>query len=580
MCGQVQRRCGAAYGDDWRAPARLCFPNQSEDRRVPHFRRVWRTETGWSAPRRLTLERERGDYARPVKTRTTASPGSLDITRIASLATGTGLELQVTRPADGRPLGVVRETADGEVEAAVRRAGSAQKHWAATSPKERAAVARRFAKRVLDQRDEILDLIQAETGKSRLAALEEVLDASMTASHYARAAPGLLKPRRRAGAFPIFTQTSELRQPKGVVGVITPWNYPFTLVASDSVPALLAGNAVVVKADHQTPFSALLVLDLLLASGLPAGLMQVVVGPGPVLGPQLIGAVDFLMFTGSTATGRLVAQQCAARLIGFSAELGGKNPLIVLADADLHAAAGGAARACFANAGQVCVGPERIYVQESVRERFTEAFLDEVARLRVGAGTSWETEMGSLISPARLASVRAHVDDAVGRGARVLTGGTPRPDLGPSFFEPTVLTDVPETAKLVREETFGPIVAIYPVASEDEAIARANDSELGLNASVWTEASRGEALAARIEAGTVTVNDGYAATWASYGSPMGGWKASGVGRRHGAEGLLKYTEAQTIAVQRAVPVAPFAGMSNETFANLVTRAARILNHFR
>ncbi len=486
----------------------------------------------------------------------------------------------MTCPFDGRLVGVVRQAADGDVEAAVERARAAQKRWAALPPKDRAAVGRRFAKSVLDRRDEILDVIQAETGKSRLAALEEVIDASMTASHYAHTAPGLLKPRRHVGAFPLLTQTTELRQPKGVVGVITPWNYPFTLVASDSVPALLAGNAVVAKPDHQTPFTALLVLELLLAAGLPDGLMQVVVGPGPVLGPKLVRSVDFLMFTGSTQTGRLLAQQCAARLIGFSAELGGKNPLIVAADADLPAAAAGAARACFANAGQLCVGPERIYVDEAVRERFTEAFLDAVRRLEVSAGTSWEADMGSLVSPAQLAKVQAHVDDAVERGARVLAGGTARPDVGPSFFAPTVLTDVPEDAKLVREETFGPVVAIYPVASEEEAITRANDSEFGLNASVWTTPSRGVALGARIEAGTVNINEGYAAAWASHGSPMGGWKESGVGRRHGSEGLLKYTEAQTISVQRGVPVAPFGGMSNETFANLFTRATRILNHFR
>ncbi|MCH6471392.1 succinic semialdehyde dehydrogenase [Sinomonas terrae] len=519
-----------------------------------------------------------------MNTWTTTSPPSrsarLSVNRLASLATGSGPALEVTRPWDGQPLGVVRQAADGEVEAAVLRARSAQRQWAATSPKERAAVVRRFATSILDRRDEILDLVQEETGKARLAALEEVLDASMISSHYAHTAPGLLKPRRRAGVFPLFTQTSELRQPKGVVGVITPWNYPLTLVVTDSVPALLAGNAVVVKPDHQTPFSALLVLDLLLASGLPDGLLQVVVGPGPAVGPPLIGVVDFMMFTGSTATGRLVAQQCAARLIGFSAELGGKNPLIVMDDADIPAAAAGAVRACFANAGQLCIAPERIYVHEAVRERFTHAFLDAVAQMSVGAGTSWGKDMGSLISPAHLAKVRAHLDDAVARGARVLAGGASRPDLGPSFFAPTVLTDVPEDAKLVREETFGPIVAIYPVASEDEAIARANDSELGLNASIWTTPSRGRALAERIEAGMVNVNEGYGAAWASHGAPMGGWKDSGVGRRHGDEGLLKYTEAQTIAVQRGVPVAPFAGMSNETFANLFTRAVRILNRVR
>lgn len=500
--------------------------------------------------------------------------------RLAALATGTGPELEVTSPFDGRPLGVVRQVADGEVQAAVDRAREAQKRWAATPAKARAAVARRFAKLVLDRRDEILDVVQAETGKSRLAALEEVVDASMTASHYAHTAPRLLRPRRHVGTFPLLTQTTELRHPKGVVGVITPWNYPFTLVASDSIPALLAGNAVVIKPDHQTPFSGLLALSLLAEAGLPEGLAQVVLGPGPVVGPQLVDAVDFVMFTGSTATGRSVAQRAAGRLIGFSAELGGKNPLIVLPDANVRAAAAGAARACFANAGQLCVGPERIYVHEAVRSRFTEAFLAEVSRIRVAAGTDWNADMGSLISPEQLAKVQTHLDDAVGKGARVLAGGAARPDLGPSFFAPTVLTDVPETADLVRAETFGPIVAIYPVHTEEEAIARANDSALGLNASVWTAPSRGRELGSRIETGTVNVNEGYAATWASHAAPMGGWKESGVGRRHGSEGLLKYTESQTVSVQHALPIAPWTGMGNEKFANLFTRATRILNRFR
>lgn len=517
----------------------------------------------------------------PLGRGTSPQPGLASLLpRLAALATGTGPALEVTSPSEGRPLGVVRQAADGQVEAAVRTARAAQNQWAATPAKARAAVAHRFASLVLDRRDEILDVIQAETGKSRLAALEEVVDASMTASYYAHTAHRLLRPRRHPGTFPVLTQTTELRHPQGVVGVITPWNYPFTLVASDSVPALLAGNAVVIKPDHQTPFSALLVLDLLREAGLPEGLAQVVLGPGPVVGPQLVDAVDFVMFTGSTTTGRAVAQRCAARLIGFSGEFGGKNPLIVLPDADVPAAAAGAARACFANAGQLCVGPERIYVHEAVRTRFTEAFLGEVARIRVAPGTSWEADMGSLISPEQLARVRAHLDDAVGKGARVLAGGTPLPELGPSFFAPAVLTDVPEDAALVREETFGPVVAIYPVRSEEEAIERANSSSLGLNASVWTTPARGRAIGSRIEAGTVNVNEGYAAAWASHAAPMGGWKDSGMGRRHGAEGILKYTEAQTISVQHALPIAPWTCMTNEGFANLFTRATRILNRFR
>ncbi|MDQ0259189.1 succinate-semialdehyde dehydrogenase/glutarate-semialdehyde dehydrogenase [Sinomonas atrocyanea] len=499
---------------------------------------------------------------------------------LAALATGTGPALQVTAPADGRPLGAVRQASGAEIDVAVARARAAQKAWARTPAKARAAVVRRFASLVLDRRDEILDVIEAETGKARLAALEEAMDASRTAAYYAHTAPGLLRPRRRGGAFPVLTQTTERRHPKGVVGVITPWNYPFTLPASDSVPALLAGNAVVIKPDEKTPFSALLALSLLREAGLPEGVAQVVVGARDEAGPALVEAADYIMFTGSSATGRKVAARCGERLIGFSAELGGKNPLIVLADADVPAAAAGAARACFANAGQLCIGPERIYVHEAVRARFTEAFLGEVGRMRVAGGAGWDAEMGSLISDAQLAKVRAHVEDAVAQGARILAGGGPRPELGPYFFAPTVLADVPETAALCREETFGPVVAIYPVASEEEAIARANNSELGLNASLWTRAARGAELGARLEAGTVNVNEGYAASWGSLSAPMGGWKASGVGRRHGAEGLLKYTEAQTVSVQRLLRFAPLPGMANERYADLLTGAVRVLNRFR
>ncbi|GGG58739.1 succinic semialdehyde dehydrogenase [Sinomonas atrocyanea] len=499
---------------------------------------------------------------------------------LAALATGTGPEHEVIAPSGGRPPGVVRQASAAEIAAAVTRARAAQKAWARTPATALAAVARRFASLVLDRRDEILDVIEAETGKARLAALEEVMDVSRTAAYYAHTAPGLLRPRRRGGAFPVFTQTTERRHPKGAVGVITPWNYPFTLPASDSVPALLAGNAVVIKPDEKTPFSALLTLSLLREAGLPDGLAQVVVGPRDEAGPALVEAADYIMFTGSSATGRKVAARCGERLIGFSAELGGKNPLIVLADADIPAAAAGAARACFANAGQLCIGPERIYVHEAVRTQFTEAFLGEVGRMRVAAGAGWDAEMGSLISEAQLEKVRAHLEDAVARGARILAGGTARPELGPYFFDPTVLSDVPESAALCREETFGPVVAVYPVASDEEAIARANDSALGLNASLWTRPARGAELGARLEAGTVNVNEGYAASWGSHAAPMGGWKGSGVGRRHGAEGLLKYTEAQTVAVQRLLRFAPLPGMSNERYADLLTAAVRVLNRFR
>ncbi len=282
------------------------------------------------------------------------------------------------------------------------------------------------------------------------------------------------------------------------------------------------------------------------------------------------------MFTGSTATGRIVAEQCARRLIGFSAELGGKNPMIVLADADLDKTVEGAVRACFSNSGQLCISVERMYVEDAVYDRFVPAFVERVRNIRLAAGLTWEAEMGSLVSRDQLDVVTRHVDDAVAQGARVLAGGKPRPDLGPLFYEPTVLEGVTDGMELARDETFGPVVAVARVKDADEAVERANDTDYGLNASIWTTAKRGAELATRIQAGTVNVNEGYAAAWASHDAPMGGMKDSGVGRRHGREGILKYTESQTVAVQRGMPLGPVPGQPLEKYATLMTAGLKLL----
>lgn len=498
----------------------------------------------------------------------------------AQLGDTSGETVQIVSPWGDGVIGTLPTHEASDIAAIERRARSAQQAWAAWPVPRRSQVMRRFARLVTGQIDLILDVIQAETGKSRVHALEEVLDVALIASHYAKVAPGLLRPRRHAGAVPVLTETHELRHPKGVVGIIAPWNYPFTLAASDAIPALLAGNAVVLKPDSKTPYSALLALSLLRQAGLPADVMQVVNGPGPTVGGALISIADYVMFTGSTATGTEVAQQCAARLIGYSAELGGKNPLIVLADADIDAAARGAARACFSNAGQLCISIERIYVSRAIAPAFTAAFVRATQQLTLGTGAHWGVDIGSLISESQLTTVEQHVGDAVEKGARVLTGGRARPDLGPLMYEPTVLVDVPESAVLYRQETFGPVVAISEVADEHEAIARANDSAYGLNASLWTRRRDARYLASQLRAGTVNVNEGYAAAWASHAAPMGGWKASGVGRRHGREGLEKYTESQTVARQRLRPIGPWPGMANETYARLMLRATRALNRLR
>jgi succinate-semialdehyde dehydrogenase/glutarate-semialdehyde dehydrogenase len=283
------------------------------------------------------------------------------------------------------------------------------------------------------------------------------------------------------------------------------------------------------------------------------------------------------MFTGSTASGKKVAAQAAARLIGSSMELGGKNAMLVLDDADLDRTVEGAVRACFSSSGQLCISIERMYVQDGIYDKFVPRFVAAVKAMRMGGGYDFGYDMGSLTTSAQVEAVTAHVQDAVANGARVLAGGNARPDLGPLFFEPTVLTDVPSAARCFGEETFGPLVSLYRFSDVEQAIARANDTAYGLNASVWSRsARRGREVAARLHAGTVNINEAYAAAWGSVDAPMGGVGESGLGRRHGAEGLLKYTEAQTLARQRIMNIAPPGKLGHARFARIMTISLSLL----
>lgn len=497
---------------------------------------------------------------------------------LARRVVAAGRERMLVRsPFDLEPIGEVPRSTTSDVVAAAARARRVQEDWAQRPIPDRARVLRRFHDLVLDRQSEVLDLIQLESGKARSHAHEEVADAAIVARYYAHRAEELLAPQSRQGLVPGMTQTWEYHHPKGLVAIVAPWNYPLSMGITDAIPALLAGNAVIEKPDSQTPFTTLWAIDLLVESGLPEGLWQVVCGEGPVLGPELIAAADYVQFTGSTATGRTIARQAGERLLGCSLELGGKNPMLVLADADLDAAVAGAVRSSFSSAGQLCVSTERLFVHRSLFDRFLAGFVAATGKLRLGIGLDWTYDIGTLTSEKQLATVRAHVEDARSRGAKVEQGGRHRPDVGPLVFEPTILTGVTPGMVLFAEETFGPVVAVYPFESNHEAIERANASRYGLNASIWsrdTELAR--RMATRLACGTVTINETYTVGWGSVDAPMGGFKDSGLGRRHGAEGMLKYTESQNITIQRGPALAPPKGVPAEAFAKGLTGALRAL----
>ncbi|MBZ6495141.1 succinic semialdehyde dehydrogenase [Natrinema longum] len=475
--------------------------------------------------------------------------------------------IDVRAPATDTRIGSIPDCTEADVERAIDRARTAQPSWADTPVDERGEILDRFGDLVLAHREELLDLLQLETGKSRRHAVEEVVDVAVTSSYYAEHGAVALAEERRQGVFPLATTARVTYEPVGVVGAISPWNYPLTLSVTDLLPALVAGNAAVLKPDDKTPYTALALAELLERAGLPDGCVEVVTGQGPVVGPALIDRVDYVSFTGSTETGRLVAEQAGRNLIDCSLELGGKNPLVVLDDADVETAARGAVQACFTNAGQLCLAAERIYVAESIRDAFLDAFVAATERLSLGTGFDFEADVGSLIDGDQLERVETHVDDARERGASVRTGGTHRPDVGPFYYEPTILTDLDPDATAACEETFGPVVAVESVPDVGTAIERANDSEYGLNASVWTgNRERGVAVAREIDCGTVCVNDAYISGWAAVDAPMGGFGDSGLGRRHGPEGIERYLESRTVATSRIGPLDAPPGVPTSWYA--------------
>lgn len=511
------------------------------------------------------------------------TPGGLDRSRVEGLSalvsSQSASRIPVLMPFTGGLLGTIPECTPADVANAVRHLRAAQPGWAARSFADRRDILLRFHDLLLSRREEAQDLIQLESGKARRYALEEILDTALVARHYAIHAEGYLRPRRHSGAFPMLTTAWEYRHPVGVAGFIAPWNFPLILSITDLLAALMAGNTAILRPDVQSSFTALWAADLLYECRLPPDVLRVVTGEGQVLGPALIDDVDFLMFTGSSRTGKIVARQAAERLLGYSLELGGKNSLVMLEDADVEKTVDGLVRGAFTGAGQVCVSIERAWIPARLFEDFCGRLVSRVQNMKLSAELRYGVDMGSLTVSRQLMSVQSHVQDAVDKGARILAGGRPRPDLGPLFYEPTVLTGVTPAMKVYAEETFGPVVSLYPYTSVDAAVEHVNDTPYGLNASVWSKnVSTAVAVAKGIRAGTVNVNESYAATWTATASPIGGMGESGAGRRHGAEGILKYTEAQTVAIQRGVPLAPLPWISEPAYARVMARLLRWMRY--
>ena len=466
--------------------------------------------------------------------------------------------IEVHSPATLKKIGEVAINSPFEVRAFVARGREAFRVWSALDLKQRADVLLSARDLFLQHQEELIQLICHENGKPRLEALIEITYVCDVITFYAKQARRFLKPQRVSPHLLKNKKVTTIYNPRGVIGMITPWNFPLILTIGEAIPALMAGNAVVIKPSEWTPLIAQRGTELMqqafAAAGMPTEILQVVNGYGET-GVALVDEADMISFTGSIRTGKAVAERAARRLIPVSLELGGKDPMIVLKDADIERAANAAVWGAFTNSGQVCISVERVYVEEPIAGEFTRRVVEKTRRLRQGIDADETTthnrvDVGAMTFPKQVETVEAHVADARQRGAEILTGGKLDANLPGRFYQPTVLANVDHSMKIMTEETFGPVLPIMRVKNPDEALRLANDTVYGLNASVWTrDTAKGERLAAQVEAGITCVNDviaGFGVTDA----PSGGLKESGIGKRHGAEGIRRFCHQQVIVTDR------------------------------
>jgi acyl-CoA reductase-like NAD-dependent aldehyde dehydrogenase len=462
---------------------------------------------------------------------------------------GEGRRLRISNPVNEELIGEIRVSSGAEVRDAVARARAAQPAWAALGFDGRAVFMRRALEILLEKQEEYIRVVRRETGRSRVETiLMEMFPACDSLGYYAKNAKKLLKDEKPSLHLIKTKKLIVNYRPLGVVGIITPWNGPFILSLNPSVQALMAGNTVVLKPSEVTPFSGRLVRELFQSAGLPKDVFGLVEGDGETGALLVESGIDKISFTGSVRTGRKIGEACGRNLIPCTLELGGKDPMIVCEDADLDRAAKGCVFGAFMNAGPFCCSTERVYVVERVADEFTRKVLEYARGLR--QGSEGEYDIGPMIWQKQIETIEDHVLDALSLGAKVLLGGKRNTALGPLFYEPTVLSDVTHEMRIMREETFGPVLPIARVRDEEEALRMANDSQYGLSSTLWTrDDEKAIRLAKRIESGSVCVNDS-SITYGALEAPFGGMKSSGLGQIHGKNALKNYCFAQPILLNR------------------------------